>query len=91
MDQAKNQNRKKAQFLNDSMTHLDAVREYIRNWIIFYNYLNESHISEKEAQSRPGGYFPQRPKSNTQIQSTTPKNGPLISIATQWLDLIGYI
>ena len=60
------------QFSNYSATHPDAVTEYIRSRIIFHIYFDASYISETEARSRAGGYFPLGPKYNTLIQAIPP-------------------
>ena len=45
--------------------------------MILHIYSNASYISETEAQSRAGGYFPLGPKSKTPSQKMPPENGPV--------------
>ena len=56
-----------SQFLNFSASYPDAVTAYRRRGMILHIYLDVSHISEPEAQSRPEGYFFLGPKSTELI------------------------
>ena len=59
------------QFLNYSVSHPDAVTECSRSVIILNIYLDASYISELEAQSISGGYFPRK-----KIQHIDTRNAP---------------
>ena len=51
------------QLLNYSASHLDSVTEYTRNGMILDIFSDAYYISEPEAFSREGGYYPLFPKS----------------------------
>ena len=65
--------------LNYSATHPDTITEYRKSGMILHIFYDASYISEPEARSRSGGYFPLVPKSNTPIK-LMPQNNRRVHI-----------